>query len=146
MTVDQLINRYVDRTGDCWEWTGAKNNGYGKARFGDRMHGAHRLIYTHLVGPIPLGLTIDHLCFNRSCVNPAHLEPVTIQENVARAAARRREANSCVHGHELTPDNVWVNGRKQRVCRTCRRRWSADSYRKQRQKIAVQRMCEGAAS
>ncbi|WP_411732175.1 HNH endonuclease signature motif containing protein [Paeniglutamicibacter sp.] len=73
----------VRKTNSCWVWTAAKVKGYGKFQ----KHRAHRWSYEHLVGPIPEGLTLDHLCRNRACVNPEHLEPVTVEENVRRAAA-----------------------------------------------------------
>jgi hypothetical protein len=76
----------VDKSGDCWLWTGTITNRYGRFFLAHgRMTPAHRWAYESLVGPIPEGLTIDHLCRNPPCVNPDHLEPVTVQENVRRA-------------------------------------------------------------
>ena len=69
----------------CWIWTGAKaSNGYGSIGYESRTHSTHRLAYTLLVGPVPEGLQLDHLCRVKSCCNPAHLEPVTNAENQAR--------------------------------------------------------------
>lgn len=73
----------------CWTWTGGDSgNGYGKVRFQGKMHMAHRLIYTLLIGEIPEGMVLDHLCRNRRCVNPHHLEPVTVKENTHRGEAK----------------------------------------------------------
>lgn len=91
----------IERIGDhfqfapdgCWHWTGAKyGNGYGAFWTGHRNERAHRAMYELLVGAIPTGLTIDHLCSVRHCVNPAHLEPVTLAENVRRGYERRHAA------------------------------------------------------
>lgn len=82
----------VDRRGDdeCWPWLAAKSaRGYGRFKVGRQLLRAHRYAYEFLVGPIPDGLTIDHLCNQPSCVNPAHMEPVTHIENRRRATERR---------------------------------------------------------
>lgn len=88
---------------------------------------AHRVGYELYVGKIPDGLMLDHLCRNRCCVNPKHLEPVTNLENVRRgiAAQRNREIRlamtHCKRGHPLSGDNLYINpGSGQRVCRSCR--------------------------
>lgn len=109
-------------SGECWLWTASVDrDGYGK--FGQPDGGwvrAHRWAYEHLVGPIPDRLVVDHLCRVRNCVNPAHLEPVTIAENLRRSPARNRTHCSC--GHELTPDNIYTKpGTNGRECRTCKR-------------------------
>lgn len=86
----------VDQSGDCWLWQGYKSGGgYGQLWYKDeggrkRTRMAHRFVYEVLVGPIPVGLTLDHLCFVRNCVRPDHLEPVTREENTRRARARER--------------------------------------------------------
>lgn len=106
----------------CWYFTGKRNRkGYGQAG----MHGpAHRYYYRELVGPIPEGLTIDHLCEVTYCVNPAHMEPVTVQENTRRARAKARNRTHCAHGHELTPENTYTYpGTGNRECKICRRRY-----------------------
>jgi hypothetical protein len=76
----------VDRSGDCWTWTASDNGqGYGQfyLRSGRKVH-AHRYAYEAVVGPIPAGLELDHLCANPSCVNPRHLEPVPHRTNMLR--------------------------------------------------------------
>jgi hypothetical protein len=84
----------VASQGDCWVWFGALNDdGYGVIWDGTRLVYAHRLMYRWAFGEVPVGLTIDHLCRVRACVNPIHLEPVTNRENIRRGfEARRREA------------------------------------------------------
>lgn len=93
--------RKVSKTeGGCWSWTGAMNSkGYGCVAVSKKTYLTHRVAYTALVGPIPDGMTIDHLCRNKQCVNPAHLEPVTIAENIARAHEKHIP---CPHGVVLT--------------------------------------------
>lgn len=121
--------------GECWEWVGAKiSTGYGSltnGRGGSVL--AHRKSYEILVGPIPGGLTIDHLCRNRACINPAHMEPVTNAENTRRAAALRTH---CIKGHPLEGDNVRIqvrkNGWRSRVCVSCARATGAAYMRRAR--------------
>lgn len=83
---------------ECWLWTGALNDsGYGVILIDDHrtLMYAHRVIYERFVGPIPAGMTLDHLCRTRHCVNPTHVEPVTNAENVRRGVeARRAERNA----------------------------------------------------
>ena len=88
-TLDRFVAK-VERTEDCWLWTGASTAlGYGQFSGGQgRLVYAHRWSYEHHVGPIPEGLVIDHLCQTPSCVNPEHLEPVTQAENVRRTYLR----------------------------------------------------------
>ena len=92
-TIDRALeNMEIDEVTSCWNWTRGKSYGYGIIRVSmeRRMILAHRLFYEHYIGEIPKGLTIDHLCINRACVNPFHLEPVTAAEN-----ARRAKLNYC---------------------------------------------------
>jgi hypothetical protein len=126
--------------GGCWEWTGVvSGNGYGrfdvyagpKPRDWRTLY-AHRFAYELLVGPIPPGLHIDHLCRNRLCVNPTHLEPVTQAENNRRGRspiAANLAKTHCLRGHELRGDNVRLTpGGRGRVCRTCHREKESARY------------------
>lgn len=112
-------------TDGCWLWIGTITTaGYGHFKMNKRLYLAHRMIYEHLVGPIPDGLTLDHLCRVRHCVNPAHLEPVTYRENVLRGIGRSAEnarKTSCPAGHEYTPENTYRWRNKSRECRACHR-------------------------
>jgi hypothetical protein len=123
---DTRFWKKVDKTKGCWLWTGATNSdGYGKITIQPRTGiPAHRVAYELFVGPIPAGLQIDHLCRVRNCVNPAHLEPVTPAENMARSVAAR---TTCKRGHEFTAENTYsrrnAKGGISRTCKTCRREW-----------------------
>lgn len=113
------IAERISPTGFCWEWTGTLDvEGYGRVTIHGRQWRAHRAVYEALVGPIPKGLTIDHLCRNRSCVNPDHLEPVTSNENMRRQQHPNRGKTHCIRGHSLEDAYRWRN---QRKCRTCSR-------------------------
>lgn len=109
----------------CWLFNGyIAKNGYGQAKVGGRVVLTHRAVYEVLVGPIPPGLQLDHLCRNRACYNPAHLEPVTQQENIRRGAGNQHRGKPlCVHGHPLSGDNLYVAPTGQRRCRQCGRMW-----------------------
>lgn len=115
----------IDREG-CWEWHGAKySDGYGmfsekNAGTGDKMkqHRAHRLVYELLVGPVPEGLVLDHLCRNTLCVNPHHLEPVTPRENQRRGMAGELKT-SCNYGHPYDEANTRIAVGGGRQCREC---------------------------
>jgi hypothetical protein len=124
MTLPDRFWAKVDASGDCWEWTGSHTSrGYGQIWTGARTEVSHRVVWEMLVGPIPDGLQIDHLCRNRSCVNPDHLEPVEPRENYLRGfgpAARHARQTHCGWGHEFTDDNTfWYRG--SRLCRACNR-------------------------
>lgn len=125
----------------CWLWTGKVGvHGYGRIRNRRTTNGitdplAHRFAYEQVVGPIPEGMTLDHLCHNadeacnsgtdcphRRCVNPDHLEPVTGQANVFRGrtpAAINKAKTHCLHGHEFTPDNTRIIAGGKRQCVQC---------------------------
>lgn len=119
----------------CWEWQGYARKGYGRfhAKRGRKVM-AHRYAYEAMVGPIPDGLHMDHLCRNRRCVNPAHLDVVTNEENRRRGLLGSARTH-CARGHSLTPDNVvpWAKGPRQ--CLAChkanRRRYQA-AWRKRK--------------
>lgn len=118
-TTEERFWKYVQKTDECWLWTGGLDaHGYGRFRAG-RMVGAHVYAYTIVVGSVPPGLELDHLCRNPPCVRPDHLEPVTHTENMRRGFHAQKQ--TCKHGHVFSPGNTRMFlGR--RVCRLCERR------------------------
>ncbi len=142
---DGFHSQTGENLGPCWLWTGGLTGAdYGifsceplKANGRLTSKGSHCYAYELLAGPIPKGLLLDHLCRVTICVNPHHLETVTIQENFRRGApsvsAINRAKTHCVHGHPLTGDNVWINPKTGgRVCRTCSRRLAQESRDRKR--------------
>lgn len=111
--------------GQCWEWQGSKNNkGYGCFSIENKLMLAHRVAYELFVGPIPEGLTIDHLCRNRICVNTEHLEPVPMRENWARGEANSAvstRTGECQRGHPFDEANTYNRPNGKRTCIACRR-------------------------
>ena len=119
----RFVAKLSETTTGCWEWQGTKDRaGYG--RFGSGKRGTnivHRIAYLALVGPIPEGKELDHLCRNRGCCNPDHLEPVTHRVNLQRGV--QGAVTHCKWGHELSGDNLKLARRKNgdlfRQCRPC---------------------------
>lgn len=128
MNLEQRLNSKVDRTDDCWIWTASTSGGYGQIRVDGKILKAHRVAYELFVGPIPEDKELDHLCRNRVCVRPDHLEPVTRSENLKRSPLVGKHPNQhankthCKHGHEFTTENTYLKpDGKGRECKACRR-------------------------
>jgi hypothetical protein len=131
---ERLFSRVANLGGQgCWPWIGDKfSGGYGRLTVDGRGKLVHRVVYQKLVGPIPQGLTIDHLCRNRACVRPSHLEPVTGRVNSLRGtgpSAQNARKTHCHKGHPLSGDNVRVTT-KQRRCRECVRVYHRELWRR----------------
>lgn len=129
-TIAERFWAKVEKTDACWLWLGATYNGYGRFTISPgNQKKAHRFAYEALIGPIADGMTLDHLCRVRNCVNPEHLEQVTHEENLARIPARTH----CPRGHEYNEANAHpqINPKTGRVtarCRTCWRERAAARY------------------
>lgn len=114
----------VDKTGECWWWRASLDaHGYGSFYMDGRTRYAYHVAYEWLVGPRPDGMDLDHLCRNRACVNPVHLEPVPRGVNLHRSPITQTSINAakthCIHGHEFTPENTRRD--PWRRCETCRK-------------------------
>lgn len=123
---------------ECLEWVGAKTHGYGILNRSGRSKRAHRVAYELLVGKIPDGLVLDHLCRNTGCVNPDHLEPVTQQVNCLRGNARFngrhiRERTVCPRNHPYDT----FNHKGERACKRCIRIRNRRAYLKSKETIYV---------
>lgn len=113
----RLMER-VRKTDSCWNWTGYRSRfGYGYIWTDGKTRRlvVHRVAYELLKGPIPEGLTIDHLCRNEACCNPAHMEPVTSEENLRR----KPKPTHCKNGHPFSGDNLFLRDDGARLCHAC---------------------------
>ena len=129
-------------TNTCWNWLGElSGSGYGRITIDSKKISAHRYFYETIIGEIPKGLELDHLCSNKKCVNPLHLEPVTRSENMKRAGAIRvKNRPNCPKGHEYNGKNLYINKDRKnnkmwRACRKCRALWMRED--RKRKKLLV---------
>lgn len=137
--LDRFAEKIALTDSGCIEWIGGLNGvGYGQFYAGRTSLAetgktyAHRWSYEYHVGPIPEGLHLDHLCRNRACVNPEHLQPVTVRENLLRGegpSAVNAEKTHCPKGHPYSGDNLYVYPTSNiRRCRECGRQQCRARY------------------
>lgn len=135
---ERFRSKFVQDPSGCWLWQAALSRRQGYACYyhdGQVRHG-HRVAYQLIVGAVPDGLVLDHLCRVRHCVNPSHLEPVTPGENVRRGVAggwHNLRKTHCPHGHEYSQANTYVTPDGRRCCRTCKRRQGYLSWARKRE-------------
>lgn len=133
IVTSRLISKLeINKKTGCWEWRATISlKGYGQIRYKNNTIHAHRLSYIIFIGPLTPGLELDHLCRNKKCVNPYHLEEVTHQENCKRGDAGKynKIKTHCPQGHEYTKENTIID-RGSRLCRECRRIQSINNYYK----------------
>ena len=146
--IDMSVWDRIDASGDCWLWTGyLDRGGYGRTQVFGKNQGVHRAVWEALVGEIPDGLQIDHLCRNASCCNPDHLEVVTGQENMSRGYIRSYPPYSakthCKQGHPLSGDNLRLSKQKygglHRQCKAC----GNASHRKRSRELRAEKLLGG---
>lgn len=130
----------VKKTDTCWLWTaGTNGNGYGMIKANKIKTYAHRVSYELYKGKIPAGLTIDHLCRVKLCVNPDHLEAVTSDENNRRSpftvTSINRAKTHCKNGHEFNENNTRLSKQNKRTCIICYRKWDSNRYYTKRRKL-----------
>jgi len=126
--LERVLNRIMVSDTDCWEFQGCRlKSGYGRVGWNGRLWLTHRITYTFLVGDIPDDLEIDHLCKNKPCCNPEHLEPVTRSENIRRGTQwhhtveRESSKTRCPRGHQYDQINTYITAKGHRQCRLCKR-------------------------
>ena len=138
--IERFLSKITVTDSGCWEWTSTINRGgYGLFKSDGKMVSIHRFVYDYYHGSICPDLTIDHLCRNRKCCNPVHLEQVTQKENIRRGfgvnGINARKTH-CKNGHEFNKENTYKYSRGTRECRECHKA-SCKEYRLKLKKTPV---------
>ena len=147
--LERLMEK-IQKTESCWIWNGAKtggNDSYGMIWVDGKNKLAHRAMYEINTGEIPHGTELDHICRNKSCVNPDHLEPVTHFENMKRAGVgwKNREKTACPSGHEYTAENTRIT-HGSRSCKQCESAYNYRRWAKYKEARAAIAKAEGGAA
>ncbi len=117
---ERLLSKIsVDETTKCWNWLGALAHGYGRIHYQGETRQAHRVSYELVNEKIPEALVLDHLCENKRCINPDHLEPVTNKLNIYRASTGNSQKTHCPKGHIYDSENTYIDPRGFRNCKAC---------------------------
>lgn len=135
---------HIDQATECWIWIAFRYQGYGRTIWRGKVISVHRLMYAWLVAPIPVGFAarkiaqLDHLCKNRACCNPLHLELVSQKTNILRSSAPSAsyaKRTHCPKGHEFTPENTYRFKRGERICKVCQREHGRKMYQQNRENV-----------
>jgi len=125
-TIERFWNK-VRKTDQCWNWIASVDGkGYGQFNLSRKMVSVHRISYILAKGSIPKELELDHLCRNKICVNPNHLETVTHRENLLRGkspSALNAKKTHCIRGHEFTPENTYRKKNNRKNCKICHKEY-----------------------
>jgi hypothetical protein len=137
LSLEERFWAKVDKTGDCWEWTAALNNrGYGRFRMPDGHVTAHVMSFRLTYGPVPTGKEVHHICENRKCVRPTHLQAVTHRENLLASGTLpgiNAKKTHCLNNHPFNEENTAMTKAGKRRCRTCVRERAR--LRRQRERL-----------
>lgn len=143
--IERLLSNMTVQSDGCWQWRPTKRKGYGRIKIEGKFKTAHVYCYEHFKGPVPNGLELDHLCRNRACVNPDHLEPVTRRVNVLRGdsiMSHNAAKTHCVNGHEFSPENTIIRKNGNRGCRQCKRNQANSSNERKRKLLKLEAVFE----